>query len=104
MQFLSSINIVEKSLNVYCYCISQGSHTPTPQVSHLTLGVYTFELTVTDKAGQSDSATVSVTVKEGTYIPYMYVSLWLGFMLGGRKVRVGVPLPGVGSRSLNYVG
>lgn len=41
----------------------EGSHTPILHVLHLVVGDYTFQLTVTDSAGQSNTASVSVVVR-----------------------------------------
>ena len=45
--------------------IFQGIRNKTVHVSKLDVGIYQFELTVTDAAGQTDSATVTVAVQEG---------------------------------------
>ena len=44
---------------------AQGSQTSILHVTKLTVGVYEFELTVTDSAGHSDVSTVTVDVKPG---------------------------------------
>ena len=47
----------------------QDTHTPYLKLSHLQVGLYQFELKVTDEAGQSSVATTHVVVKESTGSP-----------------------------------
>jgi hypothetical protein len=47
----------------------QDTHTPYLKLSHLQVGLYQFELKVTDEAGQSATGTVHVIVKEPTGNP-----------------------------------
>ena len=51
------------TLHIHTY--PQGSQTSILHVTKLTVGVYEFELTVTDSAGHSDVSTVTVDVKPG---------------------------------------
>lgn len=47
----------------------QDTHTPYLKLSHLQVGLYQFELKVTDEAGQSATSTVHVIVKAATGAP-----------------------------------
>ena len=54
------------TLHTHTHTHTQGSQTSILHVTKLTVGVYEFELTVTDSAGHSDVSTVTVDVKPGT--------------------------------------
>lgn len=47
------------------YCAFQGVRTPILQLSAMQEGDYTFQLTVTDSAGQQDTSQVTVIVQPG---------------------------------------
>lgn len=50
-------------------CLFQGVRTPILQLSAMQEGDYTFQLTVTDSAGQQDTAQVTVFVQPGEQPP-----------------------------------
>lgn len=54
-------------LTVATVCACQGVRTPILQLSAMQEGDYTFQLTVTDSAGQQDTAQVTVIVQPGNY-------------------------------------
>lgn len=50
---------------MFLFCSTQGVRTPILQLSAMQEGDYTFQLTVTDSAGQQDTAHVTVIVQPG---------------------------------------
>ena len=66
--FSPAINWLRVHITVFPHPPSthtQGSQTSILHVTKLTVGVYEFELTVTDSAGHSDVSAVTVDVKPG---------------------------------------
>lgn len=51
----------------------QGVRTPILQLSAMQEGDYTFQLTVTDSAGQQDTAQVTVIVQPGELLIYSFL-------------------------------
>ena len=50
---------------MYMYTYIQGSNSVDVHIQHLEAGVYQFQLTVTDTAGQTDTAFVTIDVQTG---------------------------------------
>lgn len=59
--------VSKQCLTVASVCACQGVRTPILQLSAMQEGDYTFQLTVTDSAGQQDTAQVTVIVQPGNY-------------------------------------
>lgn len=57
--------VSKQCLTVATVCACQGVRTPILQLSAMQEGDYTFQLTVTDSAGQQDTAQVTVIVQPG---------------------------------------
>lgn len=57
--------VSKQCLTVATVCAFQGVRTPILQLSAMQEGDYTFQLTVTDSAGQQDTAQVTVIVQPG---------------------------------------
>lgn len=59
--------VSKQCFTVTTVCACQGVRTPILQLSAMQEGDYTFQLTVTDSAGQQDTAQVTVIVQPGNY-------------------------------------
>lgn len=56
---------------IFSFCALQGVRTPILQLSAMQEGDYTFQLTVTDSAGQQDTAQVTVIVQPGKRLCFL---------------------------------
>lgn len=66
IRFYLIMSLIRESwLRMASFCAFQGVRTPILQLSAMQEGDYTFQLTVTDSAGQQDTAQVTVIVQPG---------------------------------------